>query len=106
MAIVSIMHRISGVVLFLLLPFALYCLQASLFSIQSFGLFQQHLQSPFIKILVWGFLSALFFHFVAGVRHLLMDCGVAEGLASARMTALIVIGLEVVVIVMLGVWIW
>lgn len=104
MAIVSILHRLSGVVLFLLLPFAIYMLHASLFSEASFTGLQQMLLAPEWRFLMWVLLSAVGYHFLAGVRHMLMDCGIAESLCHARLTAYVLIVLQVIVMLLLGVW--
>ncbi|MCX7124830.1 MAG: succinate dehydrogenase, cytochrome b556 subunit, partial [Gammaproteobacteria bacterium] len=84
MAIISIMHRVSGVLLFLLLPFVLYLLHNSLHSPESFMLLQQSLTSPVMSFLVWVLICAVCFHFFAGIRHMLMDCGLGEHLKTAR----------------------
>ena len=106
MAIVSILHRISGVLLFLLLPLALYLLHRSLQSQISFAQLHAFLRMPLIKILLWMMLSAVGFHLLAGIRHLLMDCGLGEQLTSARISAYLIIILGVVVMVAAGGWLW
>jgi succinate dehydrogenase / fumarate reductase cytochrome b subunit len=104
--IVSILHRISGVIVFLLLPLLLWILQASLSSPESFGSLQHCLQHPFTKFLLWAILSALFFHLVAGIRHLLMDAGIGETIPSAQIAAKITLLISIALIVGAGVWIW
>lgn len=106
MAIVSIMHRISGVLLFLLLPLALYLLHASLKSQVSFAELHAFVAMPIVKFLLWMLVSAVSFHLFAGIRHMLMDCGLGEQVKSARMTAYLIIALEVVAVVLAGVWLW
>ena len=107
MAIVSIMHRISGVLLFLLLPFVLYLLYTSLQSQADFEQLRQFtMASPFVEFLLWILVSAVCFHFLAGVRHMLMDCGLGEGLHVARVTAYLIILLEVIAMIFAGVWLW
>jgi succinate dehydrogenase / fumarate reductase, cytochrome b subunit len=106
MAIVSIMHRISGVLLFLLLPLALYVLHASLHSQDSFTQLQQFLTMPLVKFALWVLVSAVSFHLLAGIRHMLMDCGVGEHLGSARITAYLIFLLAIIAIIFAGVWIW
>ena len=56
--------------------------------------------------MLWGVLSALLYHLVAGIRHLLMDAGLGESLEGGRLGAKILIVIAVVLIVLLGVWIW
>lgn len=71
--IVSILHRISGALMFLLLPFVLYLFDKSLTSEISFLTFKSVASFWLVKIIVlvlaWGFI----FHFLAGLRHLRMD---------------------------------
>jgi succinate dehydrogenase / fumarate reductase cytochrome b subunit len=106
MAIASILHRISGLVLFLLLPIMLYFLSLSLRSAESFAHLQTLLMSPYCKLLLWGFSAAFIYHVIAGIRHMLMDMGYGEELGSGRVGAIIVIVLAVISAVILGVWIW
>ncbi|CDG84115.1 succinate dehydrogenase, cytochrome b556 subunit [Janthinobacterium agaricidamnosum] len=85
--IVSILHRISGFLMFALLPFVLYMLQLSLTSEISFSYFHGIASMWIVKLitlaLVWGYMQ----HFCAGVRHLFMDVHVAIEKDSARKTA-------------------
>lgn len=105
-AISSILHRISGVILFVMMPFLLYLLQQSLYSAEQFDLLADHMSGFFIKFLVWGTLSALLYHLVAGVRHIIMDMGFGESLAGGRLGSKLVIGLSLILAVLVGVWIW
>lgn len=106
MAIVSILHRISGVVMFLALPLLLYLLHQSLYSQTSFVATQQLLAKPLMILIMWGVLSAVVFHILAGIRHLIMDCGYFESLRAGRMTATLVLILAAIATVLLGVWLW
>ena len=106
MAIASILHRISGLVLFLLLPLMLYFLKLSLDGAASYADLQGTLSNPFIKIVLWAFSAALIYHVLAGIRHLLMDCGVGEHLGESRKSAIFVIGCSVILTIFLGIWIW
>lgn len=106
MAITSIMHRLSGIAVFLLLPFMLYLLQQSLHSPESFASLQTCIQSNFVKFLIWGFISALFYHFMAGVRHMIGDMGYGESVDTARKTAVILLVFTVISTIGFGVWIW
>ena len=62
--------------------------------------------SPLAKFVAWGLLSALLYHMVAGVRHLIMDMGIGETLEGGKLGSKIVIVISVVMIVLAGVWIW
>ncbi|RQH00217.1 succinate dehydrogenase, cytochrome b556 subunit [Paraburkholderia dinghuensis] len=70
---VSIGHRISGILMFIFLPFLLYLFDQSLTSELSFEVFKGFLSSGIVKLIVLVLGWAFFFHFCAGVRHLLMD---------------------------------
>jgi succinate dehydrogenase / fumarate reductase cytochrome b subunit len=107
MAIVSILHRISGIGLFLLLPMMLYMLNLSLTSAVSF----EHLHllmttCVWYKLVTLAFTSALIYHLFAGVRHLLMDMGLGETLVAARRSSFVVIGLSVVGTLLFGAYLW
>lgn len=107
MAIASILHRISGIVLFLLLPVMLYFLRQSLASSESF----EHLQMLIIscawhKFLFWAFSSAWLYHLLAGIRHLLMDIGFGETAAVGRRSAWMLMALSVLGVIMMGACIW
>ena len=106
MAIASILHRISGIVLFLLLPMMLYFLYLSLHSEVSFMHLQTLLAEPYRKLLLWSFGASWIYHVIAGIRHMLMDLGAGEELEKARRSAVIVITLAIILTVFLGVWIW
>lgn len=105
-AIVSIMHRLSGIVLFLLTPLMLYWLHLSLDTEASFLALAETLQNPFYKLLLWGFSAALAYHLFAGIRHILMDMGFGEALASARKSAVFLVVIAVIAIISLGVLVW
>jgi len=88
--VVSIMHRISGAALFLLLPLLLWMLDLSLMSEISFerlrGITANVLFKLLLVLLIWGFLH----HLVAGIRYLLLDLHLGIDLKSARASAIAV----------------
>ncbi|MDQ4423507.1 MAG: succinate dehydrogenase, cytochrome b556 subunit [Thalassolituus sp.] len=102
----SILHRISGFALFFAVAFMLCALGASLESEQSFNELKDVMNGGLAKFITWGILSALGYHFVAGVKHLLMDMGIGETKESGRTGAIITLIAGVVVIVLAGVWVW
>lgn len=102
----SIAHRVSGIIMFIAVAGLLWLLSVSLDSERGFEQAQSVLQNPLAKLVLWGVLSALLYHLIAGVRHLVMDAGVGEGLESGKRGSQVVIVLSVIVIVLLGVWIW
>lgn len=104
-AIVSILHRISGVVLFLFIPVALWGLGFSLTE-QGFNILQGWLGSFYIKLMLWLLLIPFCYHFVAGIRHLLMDIHIGEQLQSGRRTAQLTFIIFLLLILLAGVWLW
>ena len=94
--IVSFAHRITGVILFLALPFAVYLLDLSIESQQSFQKAQQILNQPvmiFVQILL---LWSIAHHFYAGIRFLLIDAEIGVEKSSARTGAWLVLLAEVI----------
>ena len=104
-AIASILHRLSGVIVFLLVPVLLWILDKSLSSPEGFAQVQAVFNSFIVRFIVWVFVAGMIFHFIAGVKHLLADVGVAEELESGRMAATIALILSAIGIVASFVWI-
>jgi succinate dehydrogenase / fumarate reductase, cytochrome b subunit len=69
----SILHRVSGALLFLFLPFLLYLFSQSLTSELSFEVFKAVLSNIIVKLITLVLAWAFLFHFCAGIRHLVMD---------------------------------
>ena len=84
----------------------LYALDKSLASEEGFAQVKACMTSPIAKLVIWGLLSALLYHLVAGVRHLVMDMGVGETLEGGKLGSQIVLAVSAVIIVLVGVWIW
>lgn len=105
-ALTSILHRISGILLFIFLVLMLYTLGKSLDSEQGFNEIKGMLSSPFGKISSWVVYSALIYHLVAGIRHLIMDIGVGHTLEGGKRGSIIVIVVSGILIVTGAVWIW
>lgn len=106
-AISSILHRITGVVLFFAIPLLICALQHSLSSAEDFVELKYALNNDFLhQLVLWGILASLAFHIIAGLRHLLMDMGIGESLEGGTRGAWIVIILSVVAAAALGVWVW
>ena len=101
-AIVSILHRISGAGLFLMLPFLLYLFQLSLRSEYSFMQFKGVLEHGLVKVLVLGLSWAYLHHFCAGLRHLFMDNHFALDKDGSRVTAKAVLIVSLLLTVAVG----
>lgn len=105
-AFVSILHRISGALLFLLLPVLLCLWGASLESPASFNLFKIWVGNPLTKIVLLGVLWAYLHHFCAGLRHLALDMHMGLELASARTTSYVVLGVSLIATAVIGALLW
>ena len=105
-AIASIGHRLSGFIMVLFIPFVLWVWGLSLHSPRSFALVQAHFEAPWARLLIWVLLSALLYHMIAGIKHLLMDCGWFETKEGGKASSLTVMVLAAIGIIGLGVWLW
>ncbi len=105
-AIASIIHRVTGVLLFAAIGYALYLLDGAMDSAQSFASVQDSLKEPLPKLVLWAALSALIYHFFAGIKHLFLDFDIGDSIEGSRRASLLAVGLSVITIVAAGVWIW
>lgn len=104
-AIVSILHRVSGVILFLLIPILLWGLDFSL-NLYGFDTLQQWFGNIYIKILLWLCIAPFCYHLIAGLRHLLSDIHIGDTLKGGRLGAVWVFILSILMILLVGVWLW
>lgn len=103
--VLSLLHRMSGLILFLLLPLFLFWFGESLVSQEKFNSLTQH-PPLLLKSVVFFIGWALAHHLLAGGRLLLMDVGVGNALEHTRRSARWVVWLELLVLILLGVWLW
>lgn len=103
MAVMSAGHRISGLFLFLAFPLVLVILQLSLRSEGDFAAVLEMLSSPMVKLLLLLLIWSLAHHLLAGIRFLLIDLDLAISRQSARQSAWVVHGLEVILVIILAV---
>jgi len=93
--VVSILHRVSGAMMFLLLPFILYLFDLSITSEISFDYLKGFTSHWFVKLLIlavsWGYLH----HFCGGIRHLIMDAHIGLTKEEARKSAHVVFWVSV-----------
>lgn len=91
----SILHRVSGAGLFLMLPLLIWLLQLSLASSESFALFKAVTGHPVVKLVLFGLLWAFLHHFCMGIRILLIDIqvGVEKQASAASAKAVMVVSL-------------
>lgn len=92
-AVVSIMHRASGVLLFLIQPLLLWALYLSLSSAEGYARVVTQFQQWPVKLLVTALSAAFFHHFYAGIRHLAMDVHWMTTLQKARFSSRVVLWL-------------
>ena len=95
--IASIVHRVTGLALFVCLLFLLAMLQMSLKSEAGFEAFRSVVWgNPIAKLVLLGLMFALIYHLVAGIRHMIQDANIWLDLAAARSTAFAVFAISVV----------
>ena len=105
-ALVSIMHRASGAVLFLALPLMLWWWQGSLTSMETFAAFKVMTSHWFVKFTMLGLLWGYLHHLCAGVRHLVMDLDIGTDLPAARLTSMLVLAVSITLIILTGALLW
>lgn len=104
--LISILHRISGVLMFLALPFVLWMLQYSLRSIETYTTLARLLAHPVSKLALLVVLWALAHHFCAGLRFLAIDMGAGVKIGQARTSGKWVLALSLVMTAAAGVMLW
>jgi succinate dehydrogenase / fumarate reductase cytochrome b subunit len=103
---VSILHRVSGMALFLALPFLLWMLQYSLRSIETYTQLMAVLAQPLAKLVMLGLLWAFLHHFCAGLRYLAIDMHWVSNLEQARNSSRVVMFVSLALTVLLGARLW
>lgn len=104
--VVSILHRVSGAGLFLMLPFLLWLLQLSLDSTGGYATFEAVTGFWLVKLLLLGLLWAFLHHFFAGLRYLVLDLHYWTELPDARTSSWLVFALSLPLTVILGWVLW
>jgi succinate dehydrogenase / fumarate reductase cytochrome b subunit len=106
-AVVSILHRASGALLFLVgIPLVLCTLQRALASPESWAEMRQVFQTPLAKLITVGLAWTFLHHLFAGIRHVLMDIHVGVDLVSARRSAAVALVMAIVVALAIAVRLW
>lgn len=101
--ILSILHRVSGAVLFLLLPVLLWLFESSLTSPETFAVVKSIAAHPLVKLILLGLIWLYLHHFCAGIRYLLLDLHKGIDLESARLSSKIVFAVSIVLTLLIGV---
>ena len=106
---VSILHRVSGVLMFLLMPFIIWMFDTSVSSEISFASFSAafnvglgFVPGVLVKLVTLALIWAYLHHFIAGVRHLYMDVRHAVSKEFGRSSALFTLALSLGLSVILG----
>jgi len=100
--ILSILHRVSGAAMFLLLPFLLWLLQSSLTSPGTFASAREVVGHPLAKIVLLGLIWFYMHHFCAGIRYLLLDLDKGVELEAARRSSQIVFAVSIALTLIIG----
>jgi succinate dehydrogenase / fumarate reductase cytochrome b subunit len=103
-AVVSILHRISGALLFVLTFWLLYLLDGSLASAERYESIRQVVAHPLAKLVLLLVLWAFLHHFIAGIRYLLLDLHVGIQREKAKNTSVMVFVVSLALTVLLGGW--
>ena len=104
--IVSILHRVSGLLLFIALPLLLLMLQYSLASIETYTQLMGVLANPLLKLLLLGLMWAFLHHFCAGLRYLAVDMHLVRDLAQARNSSKVVMAVSLLLTILVGAKLW
>lgn len=105
-AIASILHRASGIIVFIVLTLLLILLNRSLSSEQDFHNVARYFDHQLFAIVIWGSLTALAYHALFGVRHMIQDLGFWEEMESASLSAKFAFILTAVLSVLAGILVW
>ncbi|MBK7677060.1 MAG: succinate dehydrogenase, cytochrome b556 subunit [Candidatus Accumulibacter sp.] len=100
--ILSILHRVSGAAMFLLLPFLLWLFQSSLASPETFAIAKGVVGHPLAKIILLGLVWFYMHHFCAGIRYLLLDLHKGVELEAARLSSKIVFAVSIALTLIIG----
>lgn len=104
--VASILHRVSGVGLFLMLPLLICLLEMSLKSADSHQSLVLLVDHPVVKLTLIGLLWAFLHHFCMGIRILLIDIHVGVEKTQARASAKVVMVVSLLLTLILGVKLW
>lgn len=105
-AITSILHRVTGVALFFALLFVIWAWAESVSSPEGFATVQDQMSGILGKIIAIGTISALTYHILGGLRHMVMDMGHWEELESGNNSAKAIIILWIILTFVVGVILW
>ena len=92
--LVSILHRVSGAGLFLLLPWLIFLFDISLSGEDGFARFHLYVGNPLVKLVLFGLIWAFLHHFCAGIRFLLLDLHIGIDKQQSKASAIVVLAIS------------
>lgn len=105
--IVSILHRMSGALLFLIgIPLLLALVDMSLASPESYAQLKSAAAHPLAKLALLGIAWAYVHHFCAGIRYLFLDLDIGTALAPSRQSSIIVVVVSLALTLIIGARLW
>ncbi len=104
--VASILHRVSGIGLFLMLPLLIWMLDLSLKSADTYSTLVTVTGHPLVKLILIGLLWAFLHHFCMGIRILLIDIHVGVEKAAARKSTVAVLAVSLLMTLILGAKLW
>src|ERR1035437_5500119 len=100
--ILSILHRVSGATLFLLMPVFLWLFESSITYRDTFAVLRGFAANPLVKLVLLGLVWLYMHHFCAGIRYLLLDMHKGIDLESARLSTKIVFAVSIALTLIIG----
>lgn len=103
---VSILHRISGLLLFLAVVWLLFMLDRSLASEGDFAYVKYYASLPLVKLALLALIWAYCHHFCAGIRYLFLDLHKGVDKESSRITSIVVLVASIALTAFFGIKLW
>ena len=100
--ILSILHRVSGATLFLLMPVLLWLFESSITNHNAYDAIQRVTDNLLVKLILLGLVLFYMHHFCAGIRYLLLDLHKGIDLESARLSSKIVFAVSIALTLIIG----
>ena len=105
-ATASILHRVSGIIVFIALAIFLILLNCSLSSAEDFQRVQGYFDLFIVEFVFWGSLTGLAYHAVFGIRHMIQDLGHWEEMDSSSLSAKVGFVITAALSVLAGILVW
>jgi succinate dehydrogenase / fumarate reductase cytochrome b subunit len=104
--LVSILHRVSGVLLFVMLPVLLRMFELSLKTESTYERFRMAASNVVVKLVLLAVIWAILHHLVAGIRYLALDLHIGIAKEPARKSALLVLAVSLALTLLVGLWLF